>query len=135
MPLKMFYWRTCNIGVLSVLPELAKSQKAVNELSCSCQYFWSLLAYQHMFDTSRPHQHPPSIYQFCVLPAPFLKAFTQQPKARFYSQCVAIQHFNSCLFMVIDLFYLRREWVSVCLSVLSPSCPFVKKRAINLPGG
>ncbi len=60
---KMFHWRTCNIDIPSILPKLAKSQKAVNELSCSCQYFWSLLAYQHMFDASQPHQHPPSIYQ------------------------------------------------------------------------
>lgn len=40
------------------LPRLAKSQKPVNELSCSCQYFWSLLANQHMFDASKAHRRP-----------------------------------------------------------------------------
>lgn len=46
--------------VSSFLPGLAKSQKAVNELCCSCLYLYSLLANQHMFDASQAHRRPTS---------------------------------------------------------------------------
>lgn len=114
---------------------ISQHQSSLNlvQLSCICQYFWSLLVYQHMLDTRRPHRHPLFDFSFVCSLCCFLKPLHCSQNLSFVPNVELSNALNAAFFMVIDLFYLSREWVSVCVSLLSPSCPFVRNWAINLP--
>lgn len=82
---------------------------------------------------TRPHRHPLFDFSFVCSLCCFLKPLHCSQNLSFVPYVELSNALNAAFFMVIDLFYLSREWVSVCVSLLSPSCPFVRNWAINLP--